>query len=393
VGASGREERHIHYAKRRLPEPKMKGSALLAEAEELLRIGRADEALLIGVKALKALQSDSTTTKTRPLPALNLIAEIHLELGDGDSARKYFQSAINLDPEGTVGGAEPFLWLAQLSEEGGQDSVTWFERGATVLRNEIARMGDGDEGEGMEKRKKLASALCGIIEVYMTDLSWEEYAEEKCESLIAESLLVAPHSPEPLQTLASIRISQARVEEAKRALSDSMELWGDLEPEDVAVPDFPTRISLARLLMEVEMEEEALEVVERLVGEDDQSVEAWYLGGWCLNLLGEKRRKNDARMDRGAENGDDEEDLYTTSMVSSREWLRQSLKLYELLEYADERLRDHAMELVEVLDRELEEHDANDGVDRDGAEEEWNGIAEEEDDDEDENEDHDMDGT
>ncbi len=371
----------------------MKGSALLAEAEELLRTGRADEALPIGVKALKALQSDSTTTKTRPLPALNLIAEVHLELGDADSARKYFQSAINLDPEGTVGGAEPFLWLAQLSEEGGRDSVNWFERGARVLRNEIARMGEGDEGEGSEKRKKLASALCGIIEVYMTDLSWEEDAEEKCESLIAESLLVAPHSPEPLQTLASIRISQARVEEAKRALSDSMELWGDLEPEDVAVPDFPTRISLARLLMEVEMEEEALEVVERLVGEDDQSVEAWYLGGWCLNLLGEKRRKDDARMDRGAENVDDEEDLYTTSMVSSREWLRQSLKLYELLDYEDERLQDHAMELVEVLGRELEEHDANDGVDGDGAEEEWNGIAEEENRVKDENEDHDMDGT
>ncbi|KAK4692461.1 hypothetical protein P7C71_g4751, partial [Lecanoromycetidae sp. Uapishka_2] len=376
----------------------MKSAELLAEAEELLRTGRADEALPIAVKSLKILQRDSVSTKTQSLPALNLIAEIHLELGDADSATKYFLSAVKLDPQGTVGGAEPFLWLAQLSEEGGHDSVKWFEKGAKILRNQLAKMTVEDYGADAEKRKKLASSLCGIIEVYMTDLSWEDDAEEKCESLIAESLLVAPHSPEPLQTLASIRISQARIEEAKRALGDSMDLWKDLEPEDGDVPDFPTRISLARLLMEAEMEEEALEVVERLVGEDDQSVEAWYLGGWCLYLLGQKRKENGTTMTNGTKNGNNDEDLYTASMVSSREWLRQSLKLYDLLEYEDERLRDHALELVEALDQELQQHDANGAGDDDDddVEEEWDGIdddADEVDDGEDKDEDHEMDGT
>lgn len=374
----------------------MKGTKLLAEAEELLQTGRADEALPIAVKALKSLQSDRTSDKTAPLPALNVVAEIHLELGDAEEARRYFQSAVKLDPDGTVGGAEPFLWLAQLSEDGGRDSVKWFEKGATILRTELSRMGAADDGEGMDKRKKMASTLCGIIEVYMTDLSWEDDAETKCESLIAESLLVAPHSPEPLQTLASIRISQARIEEAKRALADSIELWTDLEPEDSDVPDFPTRISLARLLMETEMEEEALEVVERLVGEDDQSVEAWYLGGWCLYLLGQKRKGSDITMNNGTENGNKEEDLYTQSLISSRGWLRQSLKLYALLEYEDERLKDHAVELVEVLERDLIKHDSS-GV----GEEEWNGIEDENDDEdddndnenEDEHEDHDINGT
>jgi len=372
----------------------MKGTKLLEQAEELLRTGRADEALPIALKALKASQSEGVSPKICPLPALNLIAEVHLELGDAYAARKYFLSAVNLDPEGTTGGAEAFLWLAQLSEEGGQDSVNWFERGAKVMRNEIARMADADDGEGRDRRKKLAGALCGIIEVYMTDLSWEEDAEEKCEALIAESLLVAPHSPEPLQTLASIRISQARIEEAKRALGDSMELWRDLEPEESGVPDFPTRISLARLLMEVEMEEEALKVVERLVGEDDQSVEAWYLGGWCLYLLGEKKRWDDTAMGTGTEGGKEEEDTYTASMVSSREWLRQSLKLYDLLEYEDERMRDHAVELVEVLDHELKEHDANGVEDENDAEEECNDIddPDDQDEDEDEDEDHTMEG-
>ncbi|KAK3179076.1 hypothetical protein OEA41_001215 [Lepraria neglecta] len=215
------------------------------------------------------------------------------------------------------------------------------------------------------------------------NLSWESDAESNCESLIAEALLVAPHSPEPLQTLASIRISQTRMPEAKKALADSIALWKDLPPEDTGVPDFPTRISLARLLMEVEMGEEALEVVERLVTEDDQSVEAWYLGGWCLYLLGEKRKDT---QDIGADavmhdEKQREDSLHIASLVSSREWLRQSLQLYEVLDYEDERLRDHAKELVDGLDTELIEEngvlngegdsqeDDEDGEETDGMDE------------------------
>lgn len=91
--------------------------------------------------------------------------------------------------------------------------------------------------------------------------------------------------------------------------------------------------------MEAEMEELASEAVERLVGEDDQSVEAWYLGGWCLWLMGNKEEA-------------DAEDRHAL-LMSSREWLRNCLKLYGLLDYEDERLRDHANELVQGLDQEL----------------------------------------
>ena len=103
--------------------------------------------------------------------------------------------------------------------------------------------------------------------------------------------MVAPDSPEPLQTLASVRLSQEKLEDARAALTRSMEIWTDLPPEDPSVPDFPTQISLVRLLMEAEMEEQALDVLERLVEEDDHSVEAWYLGGWCLNLLAAKESR------------------------------------------------------------------------------------------------------
>jgi len=271
--------------------------------------------------------------------------------------------------------------------------VDWYESGASSLRIQIQALLDrkklSAEGEAMleEKRRKLATALCGVVEVYMTDLSWEEDAETRCETLVTEALLVAPNTPEPLQTLASVRISQVRMEDARAALSRSMELWKDLPPEDPSVPDFPTRVSLARLLMETEMEDEAMEVLERLIGEDDSSVEAWYLGGWCLHLMGEKRRKGDnTASEAEAADGD-----WRSLLVASRDWLQNSLKLYQMLEYEDDRLRDHALQLVEGLNGELGE-DEDDGDDE-------NGIAEGDDDWEDEDEeehadaDEEMEGT
>ncbi|KAL5000521.1 hypothetical protein BDV10DRAFT_192824 [Aspergillus recurvatus] len=304
---------------------------LLEQATILLQTGQADVALSIAQQALEIAPTNSPAQLT----SLNMVAEIYVELGEIDLARKHFLQAVELDPIGSIpesegGGAEKFLWLAQLSELGGKDSVQWFEKG--------------------------------------------EDAEARCENLITEALLVQPSSPEVLQTLASIRISQLREDDARAALSRSLELWKDLPPEDPHVPDFPTRISLSRLLMEVSMLLEALEVLERLILEDDQSVEAWYLGGWCLQLLAEK---GEAPKDPEGESNETPESKRHASLVASREWLKQSLTLYDLVQYEDERLKEHALELVEAMNKELGEEMEDDSNAEDGegeGEEEWEGI-------------------
>ncbi|KAL4920223.1 hypothetical protein BDW62DRAFT_209088 [Aspergillus aurantiobrunneus] len=313
-------------SKRKMNEDPTK---LLEQATLLLQTGQPDVALSLAQQALESAPANSPAQ----LSGLNAVAEIYVELGEIDLARKYFLQAVELDPTGSIpesegGGAEKFLWLAQLSELGGKDSVQW----------------------------------------------WEEDAENRCETLITEAMLVQPNSPEVLQTLASIRISQLREEDAQTALSRSLELWKDLPPEDPNVPDFPTRISLSRLLMEVSMLLEAVEVLERLVLEDDQSVEAWYLGGWCLYLLAEK---GEAPKDpEEGESNEAPESKRHVSLVASREWLRQSLTLYELVQYEDERLKEHALELVEAMNKEVGEDMEDDSNAEDGeeGEEEWEGI-------------------
>ncbi len=149
---------------------------------------------------------------------------------------------------------------------------------------------------------------------------------------MTEAVLVSPESPAVLQTLASVRISEERMDDAKSALTRSMELWRHLPNDDVNIPDFATRISLARLLLEVEMEPDAIEVVDQLVQEDDQSVEALYLGAWSRYLLSQKG------VDTASE---------------SRDWFRRCLRLYTSVDYEDEKLRQHVVEMITKLDEIL----------------------------------------
>lgn len=148
---------------------------LLEKATILLQTGQSEAALPLAQRMLEVSAEDKANT----LLATNLIGEIYVELGEINAARETFLHAVQLDPDGTIpesqgGGAEKFLWLAQLSEQGGADSVAWYEKGVGALRHIIQTLeqsGDSQSTILEEKKKKLAVALCGVVEIYMTDLS------------------------------------------------------------------------------------------------------------------------------------------------------------------------------------------------------------------------------
>lgn len=352
-------------------------ATLLAEAATHLTQSQPELALPLATTAITRLGNDPSEQKEVSLPAaLCLLAEIQLEIGDADSARSNYQKAVSLDPEKTL-GAEVWFSLAQLSVKGGQESINFYESGTQILRQKIQN--SPDEFDDVEEWvPRLGDALCAMAEVYMTDLSWEEDAEQRCEALVTEAVALCPERPGVLQTLANVRISQERDEEARSILRTSMESWSgplgkktvdgevvDAE-DDGTLPEFATRISLVRLLMEVGMEREAVQVCERLVSEDDESVEAWYLNGWGQILLAEKTQ-------------DDEEVLKLKK--SARGSLATALRLYQQLEYEDDRLRDHALELVQGLgkevgaeDEEWEDEEEDDEIGEDDEEVEFNGF-------------------
>ncbi|KAK8095380.1 TPR domain-containing protein [Apiospora kogelbergensis] len=342
-------------------------------AETQLQAGNPSDALELAKKALSQSQTGSDTA----LAALNLLGQINIEIGEFETARSFFLKAVAIDEDGsrsdeTGGGPEKFLCLAQLSEEGGLDSVKWFEKGAAALKAQIQKFDDvkklSDEQEILvdELRQKHAMTLCAVSEIYMTDLSWEADAEARCEALVTEATMVAPDFAETWQTLASVRISQERFDDAKAALIRSLELWKDLP---TGIPP----VGLVRLLMEVGMEQEAIEVLERLVGEDDHSVEVWYLGGWGLYVMGEKQKQQDS-----SEGGE-----WKSTWISSKTWLTQCLNLFKKQDYEDDRLGEHANELLAAVTKDLgdapseDEDDGDDGdevwEDEDGSDEEMGG--------------------
>lgn len=336
---------------------------LLSEASDLLEKSQAEQALPLVQEALRRLEEDraaysnidtllQAAAQEKPTfpVALVLGADISLALGDIDKARAQYELAVKIDPNGALVSAEPYLQLAQLCEEGGQKSIEYFDKAIEVMRNELDVL-DDDDAMAMEetreivdaRRSKVADALCAMTEVYMTDLSWETDAEQRCDQLVTEAVAVCPESLSAgvLQTLASVRISQERVEEARRILAQSLTLWKDI-PVDIehpSRPDFATRVSLVRLLMEVEDEEQAMIVLDGLVKNDDQSVEAWYLGGWCHVLLSKKEKLSNE--DKSKE------------ITQAREWLANCLRLFRIQQYEDEPLRRHAEELLQELNKSL----------------------------------------
>ena len=150
---------------------------LLEQAALHLQQSQPDQALPLASSALSQIESIAHPEPQTLVPAIVLLAQINLELGEADTSRELFLRAVILDPEGEVSSAEPSLWLAQLSEEGGSDSIRWFEKGVQILKDEAQYL-EGLGSEDVEaqvvaadKKLRMAEALCSMAEVYMTDLS------------------------------------------------------------------------------------------------------------------------------------------------------------------------------------------------------------------------------
>lgn len=158
------------------------------------------------------------------------------------------------------------------------------------------------------------------------------------------------------------------------------------------------------------MEDEALEVLSSVVEGDESSVEGWYLGGWGLWLLAEKggaaqqepeavspmdeaaaavmKENDEKRKSNTAISQDHNERI--AHLRDSRTWLTTCLMLASQLDYEDARLRDHAQELVQNIERILLElglpFDDDDDDKNEKEEEAWDNVDSSDDDEHDDRE-------
>ncbi|KAJ3142790.1 hypothetical protein HDU90_002661 [Geranomyces variabilis] len=260
-------------------------AALLAQAQKALDDCHPDLASKFLLRALEAAPNDFTVLTTLGIAEMEKMNAAE----DDDSpdmsaaaltaARGYFLRAVEL---ATKEGFEPFVYLGQLSA--GEEAVSFYERGVAVLEGMLKECA-GSEKETL-LRRKLSDALCSMAEIYMTDCCDAPDAESRCEDYVSRAVTADPSNPDAHQTLASMRLSQCRNPDAATAIATSMDLWFTAPDPKHAMPPYPARINLIKILLELSLHDRALDVLKTIEEENDEDPEGWYLYGWCLYRIG-----------------------------------------------------------------------------------------------------------
>lgn len=186
-------------------------------------------------------------------------------------------------------------------------------------------------------RRQLCGAYCSVAELFLTDLCFDENAEQNCETALQAAMQLddPQSSPDAVQAMANLRLSQNRGFEAvtfmmeayKRvkvgceAMSDlvglgvdndfeeekepiAKELKGDALEAANSLPGFEFRCQMAKLLLECSsiLEdtsedaekrteqrkyciESAIQVLGSLMAENDEVIETWFLLGCAFSSM------------------------------------------------------------------------------------------------------------
>ncbi|KAF8952919.1 hypothetical protein BGZ52_003043 [Haplosporangium bisporale] len=326
--------------------PQYTVSDLLSQAQQAVDRFEFELALQF---AVRALQLDN-----KSVPALDAAGSIEMELQLYNEAKEHFLESVRIQPNN---GYSKFMYLGQLSEQ--LEAIEYFQQGVNLMVAERAAMPvDMTSGSAyLSLASKISSALCSMTDIYLTDCCFEPNAESQCETYLAQALQIEPITPEVYQTLASVRLSQQRVDEAKAALAQGLAIWLGSDPtaEDGPTPDYETRLALVKLLLETAMYDEAFTVLNGLIEENDQVPDTLYLFGWANYIAAEE-------VDEKAPNADEER---REQLENAREALNACVKLWHLTESTDQPMLQHTQELLEtitqVIGPEIEQEEVEGG--------------------------------
>ncbi|KAJ1655189.1 hypothetical protein IWQ61_005016 [Dispira simplex] len=285
---------------------------------------------------------------------LELTATVALELGIFEEALAMLQRCVQLAPEN---GYSKYMYLGQLLT--GMDAVRYFEKGVTIMRRTLEERGHSqhcdiptESPDPAALKSQLATALCSMAEIYLTDCCFEPQAEANCEQYLTEATGVAPENPEVYQLWASVRLSQQRTSEAKDALLKSLALWQNKVLTDPAYPSYDVRIGTTKLLLELGLFDEALRILGELQKQDDQTVDLWYLYGWTYYCMAEDQAEvGGAQPNSVSADVQPDGDRYRQMLADAAECLQTSVNLYRQLDYDDEGILTHAQELLQTIDQ------------------------------------------
>lgn len=245
----------------------------------------------------KVLELDPANVK-----ALEMLASIHIENADISEAQSMLMQCVELCPDD---GYSKYFSLAQLAS--GREAVDFYHKGISIIQKKLENPKGASAAEASQETplcRVLSDAYCSVAELYMTDCCFEDDAENICKKSIESAIEADESNPDAYQCLANFHLVKGEIEESKAAINRNLSLWlpqykaiweGEASSgasENFQPPGYDSRINTSKMLIELEMLNEASEVLEGLVAEDDEVIEVWYLLGWSHYLHGDVYKNN-----------------------------------------------------------------------------------------------------
>lgn len=296
-GASGHATQKVlkHVSNGEMPSAALI-EEYLSEAEAGINTFNYEEA---SQSCQKVLELDAANVK-----ALEMLASIHIENGSIPEAQAMLMRCVELCPDD---GYPKYFSLAQLASGG--EAVNFYQKGIMIMKKKLESPATASASETSQEtplHRVLSDAYCSVAELYMTDCCFEDDAENICKKSIESAVEADESNPDAHQCWANLHLVKGEIEASKAAISKSLSLWlpeyraiweGKVPSganESFQPPGYDSRINTSKMLIELEMLDEANEVLEGLVAEDDEVVEIWYLLGWSHYLHGDVYKKNAA---------------------------------------------------------------------------------------------------
>lgn len=218
---------------------------------------------------------------------MDALSDVYIQLGNKVKGKELLLNSVMLQP--TI---NPYKWmyLAQLQQ--GLEAKNSYSKGIELLLPSAT--------DNSEIQHHLCKIYCSIAELYLTDLCYEDSAEESCERAINEALLLDNTSIDAKQTLVNLKLSQNRGNEAVIVIQEvyneikntinhinSRAIINELQDENddnVVLPEFDFCISTCKLLVECasfkpQLAEYAIDLGSELLNLDDDNIELWYILG------------------------------------------------------------------------------------------------------------------
>jgi tetratricopeptide (TPR) repeat protein len=215
--------------------------------------------------------------------------EFLAEIGSVDEAKQIFKKICNDSTQDV--NASAIFSLAQL--QSGKEASNTFEQGILALQAQLKSSNNNNNNNNESITKQIASAYCRIIEIYMTDLCFEQNAEQICVEAATKAVEYGGNdNAEALYCYANVSLSQCKNDIAKDYIikaADALQIAADKDQEEVNDFEisYDLQLNIAKVLIEVNEPSKASDILERLLLINDTDIELLFVAGICYNTLQE----------------------------------------------------------------------------------------------------------